>query len=195
MLKYNFETPGKSTALHAAMLVKSDIKFQVYPDIPDYTNDSSLTPGSTWVLYPSKCAKTLDDVMRELCTEAESDSSTNSYQFSSYQEFCNFLGLETLVILDGTWSQIHWFLEDPRIKNAESVRYVKLNGYTTCFWRPQRKKPKSCLATIEALFYFLKEFQLLFVQYAESSVLEHFNHHEFDDILYFYDYMLRNLPT
>ena len=173
------------------MLVKSEVKFHVYPEIPDYCDHSPEQTRSIWILYPSKSAQTLPDIVQELTTDPNSE--TSRLQFSSYQDFCQFLGLKTLVVLDGTWSQMHAFLTDPRIQNARFVRYVKLNEYRTCFWRPQGKMPQTCLATIEALFYFLKELQMQFEKFVDSSLIKSFNYHEFDDILYFYDFMFRSI--
>lgn len=58
---------------------------------------------------------------------------------------------------------------------------VELNARKTCFWRRQKGKPDTYLATIEAIYYFLKDFH-------EHCLAEEYNG-EYDNLLFFYSYL------
>ena len=50
-------------------------------------------------------------------------------------------------------------MTDVRLAN---VRKVKITAATTMFWRPQKGKPDTCLATIEAIYHFFKQYAAAF---------------------------------
>lgn len=58
---------------------------------------------------------------------------------------------------------------------------VELTSRKTCFWRSQKGKPDTYLATIEAIYYFLKDFHQL------GLGLQY--HGEYDNLLFFYSYL------
>merc|ERR1712226_54568 len=184
VLKHNIEISGKSTAIHAAMLLSSPCRYEVYPTMPDY-RALELT-SKIWVLYPGEKAQTVNQLVTEM------KNTKNTHSIESWRDFCTLIYLNTLVLIDGTWSQTHCFLQDPRLQDARSIKYVQLgNKYRTNFWRPQGKLPANYLATIEALFYFAKELQNEFWSCVDPEVER--NEHEFDNLLYFYDFMLKQV--
>lgn len=58
---------------------------------------------------------------------------------------------------------------------------VELKMRKTCFWRHQKGKPDTYLATIEAIYYFLKDFH-------EHCLAQEYNA-EYDNLLFFYSYL------
>lgn len=58
---------------------------------------------------------------------------------------------------------------------------VELKMRKTCFWRHQKGKPDTYLATIEAIYYFLKDFH-------EHCLAQEYNG-EYDNLLFFYSYL------
>lgn len=58
---------------------------------------------------------------------------------------------------------------------------VELRTRKTCFWRHQKGKPESYLATIEAIYYFLKD-------YHEQCLAQEYSG-EYDNLLFFYAYL------
>lgn len=58
---------------------------------------------------------------------------------------------------------------------------VELKTRKTCFWRSQRGKPDTYLATIEAIYYFLKDFH-------KHCLAQEYNG-EYDNLLFFYSYL------
>lgn len=58
---------------------------------------------------------------------------------------------------------------------------VELKMRKTCFWRRQKGKPDTYLATIEAIYYFLKDFH-------EKCLAQEYKG-EYDNLLFFYSYL------
>lgn len=58
---------------------------------------------------------------------------------------------------------------------------VELKMRKTCFWRHQKGKPDTYLATIEAIYYFLKDFHELCLAREYGG--------EYDNLLFFYSYL------
>jgi len=58
---------------------------------------------------------------------------------------------------------------------------VELKTRKTCFWRSQKGKPDTYLATIEAIYYFLKDFR-------EQCLAQEYDG-EYDNLLFFYSYL------
>ncbi|RHZ90038.1 hypothetical protein Glove_9g68 [Diversispora epigaea] len=86
-------------------------------------------PDRVLLLFPSSDSQTLQNIPR-----------------SSFDK---------LLIVDGTWRQASSMAKiDPELKN---VRRVVIKSQKTLFWRYQNRD-ENHLATIEALYYFLKEY-------------------------------------
>lgn len=58
---------------------------------------------------------------------------------------------------------------------------VELKMRKTCFWRHQKGKPDTYLATIEAIYYFLTDFH-------KHCLAEEYNG-EYDNLLFYYSYL------
>lgn len=58
---------------------------------------------------------------------------------------------------------------------------VELKTRKTCFWRSQKGKPDTYLATIEAIYYFLKDFR-------EHCLAQEYDG-EYDNLLFFYSFL------
>ena len=106
----------------------------ISPDVhvvmyPDIPSD--LTPEDTLILYPSAQSVNIDEIPTE--------------------EFRNY---KNVVFVDATWQQSKGIARDERIK---SFKQVRIRAQTSLFWRFQENDP-SYLATVEAIYYFLREF-------------------------------------
>lgn len=58
-----------------------------------------------------------------------------------------------IVFVDSQWNRAGGIM---RHEHLQALRCVKIQEYKTAFWRYQSKGPE-CLATIEAIYYFLRE--------------------------------------
>ncbi|KAF0043038.1 hypothetical protein F2P81_004375 [Scophthalmus maximus] len=83
-----------------------------------------------------------------------------------------------VVFIDSTWNQTNKISTDERLQD---LLQVELRTRKTCFWRHQKGKPDSYLSTIEAIYYFLKDFH-------EHCLAQEYNG-EYDNILFFYSYL------
>ena len=81
--------------------------------------------------------------------------------------------ITTLVVIDGTWSQAKTMC---RILSTKT-KCITLNSYSTKFWRFQNLSDEY-LSTIEAIYYFFKEYHEKFVANEYAN--------EYDDLLYYF---------
>jgi len=103
-----------------------------------------------FLLFPSKDAKTIEEI--------------------------DISKMKKLVVIDSTWQKAKCILRDERVSK---LRCVKIESHNTLFWRYQTVG-KDCLATIEAIYYFYRE-------YHEKQIGLY--NGQYDDLLFFYVYM------
>ncbi|CAL1535654.1 unnamed protein product [Lymnaea stagnalis] len=94
----------------------------------------------------------------------------------------HFLPFDRVVFVDSTWNQTHNIINDERLKN---LKRVELRSRNTHFWRCQDGKPKTYLSTIEAIYYFIKDFHTIFIN-------SEYNH-EYDNLLFFFSFMYQKI--
>ncbi|KAK3839957.1 MAG: DTW domain-containing protein [Linnemannia gamsii] len=93
---------------------------------------------------------------------------------------------DKLVVIDGTWEQAN------KMSRSDSpllrMKRVTIAPHETLFWRHQ-KKASDHLATIEAIYYFLREYHetYLTAEWIDSHQLGPYTN-QFDDMLWFYKY-------
>ena len=147
VLLHHEERKGKATSVHAGVL-SSDVELLVHPNLPTDTD-----PDTTLLVYPSSEAKTLD----EMAAEGTLDN------------------VKTLVFVDSTWKQSRGICRDEKVRTIG--RHVQLNEYRTMFWRFQTTGDERFLATIEAIYYLLRDLHI-----AKGNVYTG----QYDDLLYYY---------
>eukprot|EP01133_Synstelium_polycarpum_P001129 gene1129-1291_t len=82
-------------------------------------------------------------------------------------------GVKRVVFIDSQWNTANRILRDPRVSK---LRCIKIDMKKTLFWRYQ-KHGDAFLATIEAIYYFFREYHLRVTgNYAG----------EYDNLLYYY---------
>ncbi|KAG5466209.1 hypothetical protein LSCM4_01354 [Leishmania orientalis] len=88
-----------------------------------------LEPESTLVLYPS-------------------EQSVELHEVRHLDQYKN------VVFIDSTWQQSKAIARDERVKK---LKHVRIKSQTSLFWRFQNNDP-TYLATVEAIYYFLREY-------------------------------------
>jgi DTW domain-containing protein YfiP len=163
-LQHPKELKSKSTAIHAKVLAPESVQIFEYPNIPDFINKNNSV-----LLYPGKNAITVPELVQK-----NKEQSTTSK-------------IEYVVFIDSTWQQSKKIFRDEVV---ETLPCVKIADQKTLFWRYQQHGD-SFLATIEAIYFFFREF----------SVDSEYNG-EYDDLLYYYAHQYeliqeryRNDPT
>ncbi|KAJ8247841.1 hypothetical protein GJAV_G00251130 [Gymnothorax javanicus] len=188
IIKHPNETDGKSTAVHAKLIAPDDVTIYTYPCIPEYDAEKHKVvlvfpgPGSVTVEEMSKQLLEIDK-NRNACSLMEpcpkrvkiDDQSKNLQSTGNHSGSCS---LQRVVFIDSTWNQTNKIITDERL---QALLQVELKMRKTCFWRHQKGSPDTYLATIEAIYYFLKDYHVhcLSPQYQG----------EYDNLLFFYSYL------
>jgi len=130
-----------------AGVVSPDVRLYTHPAVPE-----GLDSATTLLAYPGPGARTIDQLQKDGVLEK----------------------VTGVVFIDSTWQQSKSIMRDERLKQFIPVQ---LNEYRTIFWRFQNTGDDRFLATIEAIYYFLRD---SFV--ANGGVYKG----QFDDIMYHY---------
>ncbi|KAJ4461502.1 putative DTW domain protein [Paratrimastix pyriformis] len=83
--------------------------------------------------------------------------------------------VKRVVFIDSTWQKAGSVLHHPTLAN---IPRVKIEAENTAFWRYQDVSPH-CLATIEAIYYFFREF---------ANAKDGRYEGQYDNLLYFFSY-------
>ncbi|XP_015231129.1 PREDICTED: DTW domain-containing protein 1 isoform X1 [Cyprinodon variegatus] len=196
IIKHPNETDGKSTAVHAKILASNDVTMYTYPCIPEYEKDKVVLvfpgPGAVSVQDMIQCLRDRsknrsEDPFDEPCvkrlkTEGQTSTDVASDQLKTPDEAntsdSKVYPLQRVVFIDSTWNQTNKISTDERL---QGLLQVELKLRKTCFWRTQKGKPDTYLATIEAIYYFLKDFH-------QHCLLQEYTG-EYDNLLFFYSYL------
>lgn len=192
IIKHPNETDGKSTAIHAKILAPNDVNIYTYPCIPDFDTDKVV------LVFPGPGSLSMQDLLQHLRDSSADDepcpkrhkgdvmqgathhardpgSAAPNGAKASESRACP---LERVVVIDSTWNQTNKIVTDERL---QALPRVELRTRKTCFWRHQKGKPESYLSTIEAIYYFLKD-------YHEQCLVQEYSG-EYDNLLFFYAYL------
>ncbi|XP_041644857.1 tRNA-uridine aminocarboxypropyltransferase 1 isoform X2 [Cheilinus undulatus] len=195
IIKHPNETDGKSTAIHAKILAPNDVTIYTYPCIPDYERDKVVVvfpgPGAVSVkdmmqcLHDSRSHESSDERCIKRLKREEGQGATNTDKNSESGTPDETQGsesrvypLQKVVFIDSTWNQTNKINTDERLQDF--IR-VELKTRKTCFWRHQKGKPDTYLSTIEAIYYFLKDYHELYIAEEYKG--------EYDNLLFFYSYL------
>lgn len=171
IIKHPKETDGKSTAAHAGIL-SSDVRIFTYPQIPDYTEEDNVL-----LIFPDKTSIQLED----LWTKLDSSPSTGE---PSTKKICRGLPFTRAVFIDCTWNQTSRIFLDERVKGLQCV---ELTSRKTLFWRYQKGKPNTYLATIEAIYYFVLD--------VHTNLLKQDYNGQYDDLLFFFKFFFQKIHS
>ncbi|XP_070764298.1 tRNA-uridine aminocarboxypropyltransferase 1 [Enoplosus armatus] len=198
IIKHPNETDGKSTAIHAKILAPNDVTIYTYPCIPDFEKDKVVLvfpgPGAVSVQDMMQCLHdrtdgrslySFDEPCIKRLKSEEVQGATHTAENPESGTPGGAKGLESrvyplqrVVFIDSTWNQTNKISTDERLQD---LLRVELKMRKTCFWRRQKGKPDTYLATIEAIYYFLKDFH-------KHCLAQEYNG-EYDNLLFFYSYL------
>jgi len=170
------EIRGKSTSL-AASTISPDITVIVYPNVPEH-----LSPDDTVVLYPSEHAVGVEELFGNVSSSGDVKTGAVTESKGGHTQYKN------VVFIDSTWRQSRQIARDERVK---AFKHIRIRSRESLFWRFQDNDP-SYLATVEAIYYFLREFVTAANRAAaptkavEGDVEQSHYHGEVDDLMYYY---------
>ncbi|GMT04910.1 hypothetical protein PENTCL1PPCAC_27084 [Pristionchus entomophagus] len=153
VVKHIKEKNSKSTAIHAKIVAPLQTRVFDAPDAEDLEDYGSGEGEDGWtvLVFPSENA-------------------------TSIEEFTATKGkIARFVVIDCTWFQVGVMTRLPQLKKLPCV---SLRSYSTAFWRPQHNHDDSHLATIEAIYYAMREYQELGLKQSYRG--------EFDDLLFWF---------
>lgn len=177
VVKEPIELDGKSTAVHARLLAQDFVEVVSATDFDawleknygkDWEENRKLWEND-WMLYPSKDALTLEELFKSSDRPDETQMQQQLQQQTNKESILN-----TLFVLDTKWSVLK-FLRHPFVKSIPKV--VLKDKYQTHFWRYQQYD-RYHLATIEAIYYFLVEYDKARFNGTYSG--------RYDDLMYIY---------
>ncbi|XP_033732980.1 DTW domain-containing protein 1-like isoform X1 [Pecten maximus] len=93
---------------------------------------------------------------------------------------------DRVIIIDSTWNQTKRISSDERLKG---LACIELKTRHSNFWRHQKDIPSTYLSTIEAIYYFLRDYHDVFVARDEYDG-------RYDNLLFFFTFMyskIRNM--
>jgi DTW domain-containing protein YfiP len=129
----------------------------------DYAPEAELPPydpASTVLLFPSESAACVHDMT-----------------------LAQLQAVRTCIIVDCTWAQASGILSDERLR---SLPHVSIEAEKTLFWRFQKGKTANHLATIEAMYFFCRQYHQA-LHAAGAPGLPPYSD-QYDDLFYYYSY-------
>ncbi len=129
----------------------------------EYAPEAELPPydpASTVLLFPSESAASVHDMT-----------------------LAQLQAVQTCIIVDCTWAQASGILSDERLR---SLPHVSIEAEKTLFWRFQKGKTANHLATIEAIYFFCRQFHQA-LHAAGAPGLPPYSG-QYDDLFYYYSY-------
>lgn len=124
----------------------------------DLVDEISSNSSAYVILFPDETALELKDLSNE-----------------------EFSKIRHVIVIDGTWSQAAAI---NRTNPYRKLRRIKINSnLNTVFWRYQ-DLGQHCLSTIEAIYYFMREFR---EAQCNSKQIEVYDG-RFDNLLYFFSF-------
>ncbi|CAI4225964.1 unnamed protein product [Auanema sp. JU1783] len=157
IIKHPMEKNSKSSALHCKIVAPSQTRVFDWPKVFDYRAEEDDGKGATVLVFPSKDAVSIDKFVKEKGP------------------------IKRIVVLDCTWFQVTQMNRTPEI---QGLPCVSLSSYKTAFWRPQHNYNETFLATIEAIYYALREVNDIQIGPYDKS---------FDDLLFWFFYTKRKV--
>ncbi|EGI68823.1 PREDICTED: DTW domain-containing protein 1 isoform X1 [Acromyrmex echinatior] len=144
IIKHPREIPGKSTAIHAAIIAPMDVKIYTYPDFPEISNKEE-----TVLVFPGKDS-TKNISVKDLFIRKEGKDDASGER----SETDLLWPIKRAIFIDSTWHQTKSIYKDQRLRE---LRCVVLKSRVSQFWRHQKDSPRWYLATIESIHQFLVE--------------------------------------
>lgn len=163
IVKHAGEVDGKSTAAHLPVLAPDHVKIYTFPIIP------ACDPSDVLLIFPGENAKPLEKMWE---MSVQNGYTTGPCVVCAQKHVT--IPWKTLLFIDSTWKQTKRIYLDAKIKGLPCA---VLEGGQSAFWRPQRGKPSSWLATAEAVH--LAVTRLLALQGCAGHV---------DDLLFFFKF-------
>jgi len=156
IFKHIAERSSKSSVIPLAFLCPNSVTITTC--MPNDKAIPAYSPADTVLIFPSPGARLLQDL-----SEVE------------------FTAIRRVVVIDSTWGQTTSMVSSAHLQSLPALR---LQDYTTIFWR-QQSESKDFLSTVEALYYFLREYV---TEQQKRGLRTEAYHGELDNLLWHFVY-------
>ena len=185
IVKHAMERDGKSTAVHASLLAQP-VALHIAPNLPCFTQQPAATQVHSLTPLRRLQSQLPNQGFRLALVEEDGAIKTQLLQTllvypdpgAPRLDQLTSDPIQRLIFLDCTWSQAASLRALPQLQGLRTCRLsreYKVNTMPsslcrfptgplylqTQFWRPQRGHPDTDLATIEAIYYCLRELSQL----------------------------------
>ncbi|XP_057204313.1 tRNA-uridine aminocarboxypropyltransferase 1 [Triplophysa rosa] len=178
IIKHPNETDGKSTAMQARLLAPQDVTIYTYPCIPELDTSAE----NIVLLFPGPDAMTVEELWEHFSADTcggEPRPKRLKVKEQSGGAETHICPIHRVIFIDSTWNQTTRIITDERL---QALPNVELKSRRTCFWRHQRGSPDTYLATVEAVYYFLKDLHSHYLPPYEG---------EYDNLLFFFSFLYK----
>ncbi|XP_065114019.1 tRNA-uridine aminocarboxypropyltransferase 1 [Paramisgurnus dabryanus] len=173
IIKHPNETDGKSTAVQARLLAPQDVTIYTYPCIPDLDQSKE----NIVLVFPGPDAMTVEKLWDYFSASGQPKPKRLKVEKPNDEAETHTCPIQRVIFIDSTWNQTTRIITDERLQALPSV---ELKSRRTCFWRHQRGSPNTYLATIEAIYYFLKDLHDQYLPVYKG---------EYDNLLFFFSFL------
>ena len=90
--------------------------------------------------------------------------------------------IKKVVLIDSTWSQTRYYLRQP---NITKLKMIKIKTEKTVFWRYQKGEEDTSLSTIEALYFFFRDYEAT-LNYSGNYSRYYKEGGKWDNLLWYY---------
>ena len=90
--------------------------------------------------------------------------------------------IKKVVLIDSTWSQTRYYLRQPCM---QKLKTIKIQTEKTVFWRYQKGEADTSLSTIEALYFFFRDYETT-LNCKKDYEIYYKNGGIWDNLMYFY---------
>ncbi|XP_030622527.1 tRNA-uridine aminocarboxypropyltransferase 1 [Chanos chanos] len=179
IIKHPNETDGKSTAVHAKLIAPDDVSIYTYPCIPELEESAH----DVVLVFPGPESITVQEMAKRFQEDSDAHAPSGKRQKTADGKatagaHAGTRAPQRVIFIDSTWNQTNRIISDERL---QALTQVELKTRKTCFWRHQKGSPDTYLATIEAIYYFLRDYHV--------HCLCKDYHGEYDNLLFFFSYL------
>ena len=132
VIRHPKEKKSKSSIIPSKLLAPENVEILHTIEVPELLKEGE-DPESVVLMFPSEHATEISTMSKEDLTK-----------------------IKRVVLIDSTWSQTRYYLRQDTIKN---LKHIKINTEKTVFWRYQKGEEDTSLSTIEALYFFFRDYE------------------------------------
>ena len=162
-IRHPKEKRSKSSIIPAKILAPDNVEILHTIDVPEQRTEKYASkeddPGSVVLMFPAETAQEITSMTPEELRK-----------------------IKKVVLIDSTWSQTRYYLRQPCM---QKLKTIKIQTEKTVFWRYQKGEADTSLSTIEALYFFFRDYETT-LNCKKDYEIYYKNGGIWDNLMYFY---------